>query len=78
MSGEKKLLLGITANGGYSADQVDGMSLGDLLCIVEDAIEIHGEDAELVLFDSGNRYGAMYGSIDYFDEAIRVVGDEDE
>lgn len=52
-----KYQLEITSNGGYSADQVKGMTVGELISLLE---QLDQED-EVILHDEGNRYGASYG-----------------
>lgn len=52
-----KYQLEITSNGGYGADQVSGIKVGDLIAILED----FQEDDEIVLHDEGNSYGASFG-----------------
>lgn len=55
------LALNVSANQGYSPDQVKATTLGELLEEIEEAIEEYGEDAEFVLRDANNRRGASYG-----------------
>ena len=56
--------MNIESNLGYSADQIGSpMSLSDLLAAVEDAIENYGEDAQVVLHQVNNRYGANFGEL---------------
>ena len=57
-----KLTMLISPNQGYGPDQVEGLTLADLRELVNEAIDEHGEDAEVVTYDSGNRYGAKYGT----------------
>lgn len=66
MRGEgTKVLLRAESNLGYGADQVDsGMTLGALLEAVQTAVDEWGEDAEVVLFQTNNRYGANFGKLD--------------
>lgn len=61
-----KLALSHNANQGYGPDQVKGMTLRDLLTAVQEAIDEHGEDAEIVTKDNGNRYGANWGTLDSY------------
>lgn len=64
-------------NLGYAADQVSNkMTLADLLTQVEEAIEKYGEDAEVVSFQTNNRYGACYGSLDQWSGLF--TSDEDD
>lgn len=74
-----KILLGISDNEGYSPDQVNGMSLADLLEQVQYAIDEFGEDAEVVL-SNGQRYGAGFGRIATGGggDSIFYSADEDE
>lgn len=67
--------LSIESNLGYSADQIERpMNLGDLLEAVQDAIDEWGEDAEVVIHQINNRYGANFGRIVSYD----VFGSDDE
>ena len=72
-----RINLNIESNLGYSADQIERpVSLGDLLESIEMAIEEWGEDAEVVIHQMNNRYGANFGqfaSYDMFD-----ASDDDE
>ena len=52
-----KYQLEILSNGGYAADQVKGITVGELISILQD----YEDDDEIVLHDGGNRYGASYG-----------------
>lgn len=58
-----KVKLNAESNLGYSADQVEGMSLGQLLDLVEQAVTEYGEDAMVVLFQTNNMYGANFGTL---------------
>lgn len=60
---QNKLILNVTPNAGYAADQVNGLTLAELRDLIADAIDEYGEDAELVTYDGGNRYGAKFGTI---------------
>ena len=60
----KRVILEVTNNQGYAADQVPtSVTLGDLLEEIQHAIELHGEDAVVCTQDTGNRYGANFGAI---------------
>ena len=66
-----KVVLSIRSNEGYSADQVKSrLSVGDL----REALEEFDDDAEVIVFNESNRYGANYGiltgnlDVDYSDE----------
>lgn len=83
MSNAPKILMMINPNGGYAADQVEEMTLADLLQAVEDAISEFGEEATFATYDAGNRYGAKYGSLEahqpLFIDPVRDWGEgEDE
>ena len=76
------LLLAVEDRQGYSPSQiverVDVMTLYTLRQLVEDAIELYGEDAQIVT-DNGDRYGARFGVLDtYRDTFIPAEADEDE
>lgn len=77
------LLLAVEDRQGYSPSQVvehvrDVMTLDTLRMLVEDAIELYGEDAQIVT-DNGDRYGARFGVLDtYRDTFIPAEADEDE
>lgn len=63
MSNAPIVKIGVEANAGCAPDQVDRhcrMTLADLLAAVQDAIDMFGEEAEVVT-DNGQRYGARYG-----------------
>lgn len=62
-----KALLNVESNLGYGADQVRGMTLGELLEAVQTAVDEWGEDTEVVLHQTNNRYGANYGTISQWD-----------
>ena len=63
-----RINLNIDSNLGYSADQIERpMNLGDLLEAVEVAIVEWGEDAEVVIHQMNNRYGANFGKIADYD-----------
>lgn len=60
----KKLLLDVSPNQGYAADQIEQkLTLGELLEAVKNAISEYGEDAEIVTNDVTNARGAKYGYI---------------
>lgn len=66
-----KVILNIRSNEGYSADQVESrLSVGEL----KDALEEFDDDAEVIVFNESNRYGANYGiltgrlDVDYSDD----------
>lgn len=65
---EKRIKMNVEGNLGYAPDQIDSvMSLGDILDQVQEAIEEWGEDAEVVLHQQNNRYGANYGKLSKWD-----------
>lgn len=73
-----RINLNIESNLGYSADQINrAMSLGDLLEAVEMAIEEWGEDAEVVIHQMNNRYGANFGRIVSYDVFENPEDDEE-
>ena len=54
-----KYILPIISNQGYSAEQVEGISVFELKSMLEDL-----DDADtIVLQDGGNQHGANYGTI---------------
>lgn len=58
-----QVLLNISDNQGYAPDQIStNFTLARLREEVEQAIEVYGADAVIVL-NNGQRYGATYGSI---------------
>ena len=58
------VILAVADAQGYSPRQVrNTMTLYDLQCALEDAIERFGPDARIVT-DNGDRYGATFGGID--------------
>jgi hypothetical protein len=73
-----KVLLNHEGNLGYGPDQVQGMTLGDLLAAVEEAVTEWGEDAEVVLQQTNNRYGACFGHLNRWDTFAYPDADEDE
>lgn len=75
-----KVLLSVSNNEGYAADQIDNsMTLRDLYQAIEEAMETYGEDCMIVTKDTGNRYGANFGKIDIYEDTFRSVhGDDDE
>lgn len=76
-----RVLLRAEGNLGYGADQIEGavMTLLDLQNAVEQAVYAYGEDAEVVLFQTNNRYGANFGRLDRWDLfAEPETEDEDE
>ena len=72
---QRTVLLAVEDNMGYSPEQVDtDITLGDMLRMIQEAIETHGVDAKVVL-DNGQRYGAQFGRIDsYRDQLISGEG----
>lgn len=76
------LVLAIEDNQGYSPRQAvqragQAMTLGELLLLVEQAVDAYGEDAVLVT-DNGDRYGARYGVIDTYRDTFVPATDEDD
>jgi len=72
-------VLRISNNQGYAADQVtNGVTLGDLLEQIQDAVDQYGDDTLVVTKDFGNRYGANWGSLPRFDGVTLNGDDEDE
>lgn len=60
----KRISLNVESNLGYAADQIDRtITLADLLEQVQEAIVEWGEDAEVVLYQMNNQYGASYGRL---------------
>jgi hypothetical protein len=59
-----KVLMYHQGNLGYAADQIENANtLADLRDAIEDAIDRFGKDAEVVLFQTNNGYGANFGKI---------------
>lgn len=56
-----KVTFNVESNLGYTPDQVKGITLGELMAQVEEAVMEWGEDTEVVLHQINNRYGANYG-----------------
>lgn len=60
----KRISLNVEGNLGYGADQMNRpVTLADLLEQVQEAIVEWGEDAEVVVYQINNRYGASYGQL---------------
>lgn len=80
MSETTRVLLRAEGNLGYAADQVEGsvMTLADLLAEVEQAICEWGEDAEVVLHQTNNQYGANYGKLDRWDLFDAAPSDDED
>jgi hypothetical protein len=58
------LIMNVNPNQGYAPDQISNrLTLGELRDMIEEAIVDYGDDAEVITLDSGNVYGAKYGSI---------------
>jgi len=74
-----KVLIRAESNLGYAADDVEGNSvtLGGLLEAIQDAVTEWGEDAQVVLFQTNNQYGANYGRLAQY-ELFEAVEDDDE
>ena len=72
-----KVTLQHEGNLGYGSDQVKGMTLGDLLEAVQDAVTEWGEDTEVVAFQTNNTYGASYGTLSRW-ETFRAADDEED
>lgn len=59
-----RVQMNVESNLGYAPDQIDRtITLADLLEQVQSAINEWGEDAEVVLHQTNNGYGANYGSL---------------
>lgn len=64
----KRISLNVEGNLGYGPDQIQtSVTLADLLEQVQEAINEWGEDAEVVLYQSNNRYGANYGRLSRYE-----------
>ena len=60
----KRVTMCVSNNQGYADDQPPtSLNLFDLQRMVERAIEDYGGESVVVTYDSGNRYGANWGSI---------------
>lgn len=74
-----RIKMNVEGNLGYGPDQIESsISLGNLLEQVEQAIEEWGEDAEVVLHQQNNRYGANYGSLAEGFDLFQSADDDDE
>ena len=75
-----KVQMNIAPHRGYSADQVgdNATTLGELMARLQEAIDEHGEDAELVTFDASNRYGASWGGWDNWGTMFEPVEGSEE
>ena len=75
-----QVILSISNNEGYAADQVrDSMTLVDLRRAIDEAIENFGPDAMIVTEETGNMRGARFGSISTYEDTFSAVeGDEDD
>ena len=59
-----RIRINFNGNQGYAADQIDDpATLGELLEAIQEAIEEHGEDAEVVAYQTNNPLGAAYGNL---------------
>lgn len=64
----KRISLNVESNLGYGPDQIQtSVSLADLLEQVQEAIVEWGEDAEVVLYQTNNGYGANYGRLNRYE-----------
>lgn len=54
-----KIILRIRGNMGYSADQVNSITVGEL----KDLLEGYDDDMEIVTKNTNNKYGANFGEI---------------
>lgn len=64
----KRISLSVEGNLAYGAAQIENpLTLSDLLEQVQEAINEWGEDAEVVLYQSNNRYGANYGRLSRYE-----------
>lgn len=77
MTGTRKITLNFEGNLGYGTDQVEGMTLADLKYAVEEAITEWGSDAEVVMFQTNNQYGAKYGRLSPWETFASNEEDED-
>lgn len=78
----KRISINIEGNQGYGPDQIrEALTLSDLLEQVQEAIVEWGEDAEVVVYQVNNRYGASYGHLvpyELFDATDSYDEDEDD
>lgn len=73
-----RVQMNVESNLGYAAGQIDRtITLANLLEQVQDAIELWGEDAEVILHQTNNRYGANYGKLAAYD-LFSSSDDQDE
>ena len=74
-----RIKMNVNGNQGYGPDQIESpISLGDLLEQVQEAIMEWGEDAEVVLHQVNNRYGANYGNLVEGFDLFESADDDDE
>jgi len=75
----KVIKMNVESNLGYAADQVHArITLADLASQIEAAIEQYGEDAEVVLYQTNNAYGAAYGSLEQYGDLFTEAEAADE
>ncbi len=65
---------GPTEPEGYHDELAQGATLGDLIRLLTEAAEEHGEDALVVTRDNGNYRGACFGFIYKDEERLLAVG----
>ena len=69
-----KLQLLVNSCKGYSADQVKGITVGEL----RDALADFDDDDEIVTYDSSNAYGASFGQVTSYIEECETEPDDIE
>ena len=75
----KHIILAVSNNEGYSADQVGStMTLRALRDAIDEALREVDEETPIVTKDENNSYGARYGAISIYADTFTVEDDEDE
>lgn len=64
----------IRGNQGYGHDQVEGITVGELI----EKLQEFDSDDELFLKDTGNRYGANWHSFDMYGDMFEEIEEEEE
>ena len=74
-----RIQMNVESNPGYDLDQINQpVTLASILQQVQDAIDEWGEDAEVVLHQTNNGYGANYGRLYDYGLFDGPEGDEAE
>lgn len=74
----KRVALTVEGAQAHGAEDVyTDATLGDLLDLIQMAVEEFGSDAVVVTRDVANRYGAMFGRISPVDAVVEIEDEED-